>query len=130
MQNKEVVQKLIQFAEMDSSTAIFLHENMYPMPLEIICYHCQQAAEKAIKALILAKGGNLTKTHDLGLLMESVSTNLICSENVLNACDDLTPFGVKFRYPQEISIDETLTHKAIANMNSIVSFCKEQLNEL
>ena len=31
-----------------------LYETYRPQPLEIICYHCQQAAEKAIKAVIVA----------------------------------------------------------------------------
>ena len=42
----------IEFAKTDLGVAKHLDEQYYPKPLEIICYHCQQAAEKAIKAII------------------------------------------------------------------------------
>ena len=48
-------------AQTDFGVAKHLEANYYPKPLEIICYHCQQAVEKGIKALIVnyaAKGGN------------------------------------------------------------------------
>ena len=37
-----------QFARSDMDTAIHLFNTMRPMPLEIICYHCQQAVEKML----------------------------------------------------------------------------------
>ena len=43
----------IEFAKTDLGVAKHLDEQYYPKPLEIICYHCQQAAEKAIKAIII-----------------------------------------------------------------------------
>ena len=46
--NQETKQWL-DMADMDLGVAKYLMENYYPKPLEIICYHCQQAAEKAIK---------------------------------------------------------------------------------
>ena len=36
-------------AAMDLGVAGHLDATYHPKPLEIICYHCQQAAEKAIK---------------------------------------------------------------------------------
>lgn len=39
-------------AVIDLRVAKHLEETYRPKPLEIICYLCQQAAEKAIKALI------------------------------------------------------------------------------
>ena len=44
----------------DLGVAKHLYETYYPKPLEIICYHCQQSAEKSIKAMIMhygAQGG-------------------------------------------------------------------------
>ena len=40
------------FAETDYGVAARLFEVYRPLPLEIICFHCQQAAEKAVKAVI------------------------------------------------------------------------------
>jgi len=36
---------------MDLGTAEYL-QNMSPLPLEIICYHCQQSAEKYLKGYL------------------------------------------------------------------------------
>lgn len=47
--NQETKQWL-DMADMDLGVAKYLMENYYPKPLEIICYHSQQAAEKAIKS--------------------------------------------------------------------------------
>ena len=54
-------------AAMDLGVASHLDATYHPKPLEIICYHCQQAAEKAIKALIVYYGaeGGMPKLHDL-----------------------------------------------------------------
>ncbi len=43
-----------EYADSDLETARFLFEKQDPPQLEIICYHCQQAGEKAVKALYLA----------------------------------------------------------------------------
>ena len=48
--NQEARQWL-DMAQTDLGVAKHLEANYYPKPLEIICYHCQQAVEKGIKAL-------------------------------------------------------------------------------
>ena len=60
------VQPWLEFANADLETADFLYEKQYPRQLEIICYHCQQAGEKAIKALYIAKEipGGIPRKHD------------------------------------------------------------------
>ena len=45
------VAEWLRFVKMDQNTACHLFESMHPQPLEIICFHCQQAAEKAINNL-------------------------------------------------------------------------------
>ena len=128
MKNEQTVKLWFQFAEMDYSTALFVNGNMYPKPLEIICYHCQQSAEKNIKAILIANGLPLSKTHDLGLLLEALSIEI--PEKVFDAADNLTPYGVKTRYPQEVQIDEVLVKKAIADMQLIADWAKSTLNFL
>ena len=46
MKNEKILKEWMEFARMDFLTAKHLYEHMYPKPLEIICYHCQQAVEK------------------------------------------------------------------------------------
>ena len=42
----------LDFAYMDLSAAEHLL-TMRPLPVEIICYHCEQAAEKFLKATLV-----------------------------------------------------------------------------
>jgi HEPN domain-containing protein len=37
---------------------------------EVICYDCQQACEKMLKAFLLKNGWTLAKTHDLDYLLQ------------------------------------------------------------
>ena len=43
----------LAMADTDFGVADHLDKEYHPKPYEIICYHCQQAAEKAVKAVIL-----------------------------------------------------------------------------
>lgn len=70
MKNEKILKEWVEFARMDFLTAKHLHEYMHPKPLEIICYHCQQAIEKLLKGVLISKGVTIKKTHDLGLLAE------------------------------------------------------------
>lgn len=119
MQNEKLVIKWVDSAQMDYLTAIHLYENMYPKPLEIIGYHAEQAVEKLLKAMLSSYGHKLLKTHDLGLLAETLQEFTEISEKDLEICERLTPFGVKFRYPQEIGLEEYHIISALKDMKII-----------
>ena len=51
----EYVAEWFEFADMDLASAEYLC-GMRPQPLEIICYHCQQSAEKYLKGYLIYKG--------------------------------------------------------------------------
>lgn len=80
---------------MDFLTAKHLYDNMYPKPLEIICYHCQQSIEKLLKGVLFSYGVTIKKTHDLGLLAEMLQEYVEIDSRYMEMCDDLTPYGVK-----------------------------------
>jgi HEPN domain-containing protein len=50
MDYKTVSEEWFQYADSDFEAAKFL-QSMRPVPLEIICYHCQQSGEKYLKGL-------------------------------------------------------------------------------
>ena len=52
MVNIEESQEWQRIAAMDLSTAEYLL-GMSPLPIEIICYHCQQSAEKYLKGYLV-----------------------------------------------------------------------------
>ena len=130
MKNENDVKEWVRFADMDVLSANHLNEIQHPKPLEIICYHCQQASEKMLKALILAFDGELQKTHDLGLLSEQLSDFVTISEDVLNAADALTSYGIRIRYPQELNIEESHVSKALSDMKLVYDFVATELKKL
>ena len=60
MAEEEFVAEWFRYAFMDFDNAKFLFENRYPPPLEIICYHCQQSAEKYLKGILVSFDIELT----------------------------------------------------------------------
>ncbi|MDR4497169.1 MAG: HEPN domain-containing protein [Candidatus Scalindua sp.] len=45
MDNEDIAKEWFKIAETDLTSAKFL-QNMKSIPIEIICYHCQQSVEK------------------------------------------------------------------------------------
>ena len=66
---------------------------------DIAVYHCQQAAEKAVKAFLVCHGKAHEKTHDIEILVDvagEVDSNF---NKLTDAADALTPYATRFRYP-------------------------------
>ena len=72
-----------------------------PPLLEDVLFHCQQATEKAMKALLTWHDRPFRKTHDLveiGAQCVEVDSTL---EPLLRRAAPLTEFAWKYRYPGE-----------------------------
>jgi len=65
---------------------------------EIIGFHAQQAAEKLLKALLMAKNIPYRRTHDLRELIDLIRDNDIEFPESLMEIRTLSPFAVEFRY--------------------------------
>lgn len=65
---------------------------------EIVAFHCQQAAEKYLKALLVRRQVEFPKTHDIAKLLDRVATIDASIAVSLRDADALTPFGVEARY--------------------------------
>lgn len=125
MNNKNIAKEWFELAEMDLSSAEFL-QDMRPIPVEIICYHCQQCSEKYLKGFLVLQGEEILKTHDLVLL------NSICCKydkdfkKIEKACLVLTDYSVNIRYPLRIDINEADMKIAIKKANAIKKFILEK----
>lgn len=75
------------------------------IPFDVVCYHCQQAAEKLLKALLVHLGTQPTRTHDLLALLEEVRrySTTIVPDDVENSSVILNPYAVEVRYPDDES---------------------------
>jgi HEPN domain-containing protein len=65
---------------------------------EVVGFHLQQAAEKLLKAVLVERGVDVRKTHNLVYLMDRL---VDCEMNLpadLRALQSLNPFAVEYRY--------------------------------
>lgn len=121
MNNKGIANEWFAFADNDLKSAKFLL-HMKPRPLEIICYHCQQSAEKYLKGYIALKGGKLIKTHDLTLLNKVCIEYDIDFQEIEDDTIELVDYGVQVRYPFHLELEEQDVKKAIESAERVKKF--------
>ena len=73
---------------------------------ETLGFHAQQAAEKMIKALLALEGHEYPRTHDLGLLLDLLSSLDVRIPEALLTVEILTPFATVFRYDELLQSQE------------------------
>jgi len=116
-----IVNEWLKIAEMDMSSAKFLRD-MHPIPVEIICYHCQQSAEKYLKAYLAYNESEILKTHDLLVL------NNLCKKYdeqflfINEECLRLTDYGVNIRYPYPMDLNKSDMEIALKDSQKIKDF--------
>jgi HEPN domain-containing protein len=69
--------------------------------LEGLCFHAQQAAEKAIKAVLVSRNIPVPRTHNVGTLLDLVPRDLSAPQEV-QAAAILTDYAVSTRYPGDV----------------------------
>lgn len=127
MENNQLANEWFEIAQSDLSSAHHLL-TMHPLPIEIICYHCQQAAEKYLKGFLFLKKHEIIKTHDLVLL------NKTCGEydeefaNIADECLRLTDFSVTVRYPYPFDLNESDMKIALADATRIKEFVNNKFD--
>lgn len=120
----------LSFAASDYDTARFLFENQRPRQLEIICYHCQQAAEKAIKALYVHYDlpGGIPRKHDLSFLLNQLRNKAEIPADIRQQADRLSAYGIVSRYPNEIEIREEHAEQALLCAEAIIQWVQLNMN--
>src|ERR1035437_6243289 len=82
----------------DLETARRAAEGVPPF-YDVAVYHCQQAAEKAVKAFLVQHGKPYAKTHDIEVLVDLAAELDSTFDSLADAADALTPYATRFRYP-------------------------------
>jgi len=65
----------------------------------LVCFHCQQSAEKYLKALLEELGITVARTHDLDKLLTVVQRHHPTLQSLKRGLLFLTDFAVDARYP-------------------------------
>jgi HEPN domain-containing protein len=75
--------------------------NLPDGPLDTAIYHCQQAAEKAVKGYLAFRDHRLERSHDIVRLAEIASSYEVSFNAHSEAAITLTPYATAYRYPGE-----------------------------
>lgn len=51
--------------------------------LEALCFHAQQAAEKALKAILVSRAMLVPKTHNIGTLLDILTDYITVPEEII-----------------------------------------------
>ncbi|MDR3314125.1 MAG: HEPN domain-containing protein [Oscillospiraceae bacterium] len=115
------VQEWLRIADMDMLTAEHMCE-VHPAPLEIICFHSHQVAEKLLKAYLFSRQVAPPKMHDLIRLCELCMAQdpLFCA--LAPTCGFLTLYGIQPRYPHDLQIDDNIARLCLQYANQIKDF--------
>ena len=112
---KEEVKRWWNKAKDDLDKATILFKNQ---KYDGTVFFCQQAVEKALKALFLKEKNKIRKIHDLVELGKDVKL----PENLINYCKELTLSYIYSRYPD---IEEDKDIKSISS--NFLKYSKEIL---
>jgi len=109
MSDSRLVHERFTYSQNDLTSAHHLFNDLYPKQSEIACYLSQQCAEKALKGYLLFKDTEPPR---------------------IQACSDLTPYGVAVRYPNELAVDDVIAKSAIDKADIIHKFCIGKVPEI
>jgi HEPN domain-containing protein len=86
-------------ADLGSARKLASGPDAYP---DAAIYHCQQAAEKAVKGFLTFHEQRFEKVHNLPLLVSQAMKLRPGFSDLLDAAERLTPYATLFRYPGDI----------------------------
>ena len=98
------------------------------MYLEDLCFDAQQAAEKAIKALLIARGVEFPYVHDMGLLLTLLEDAGESVPEAVREAERLNPYATTTRYPDVAKpVSEEEYAEAVRVANSVVRWAETRI---
>ena len=98
-----------------------------PKHHDLICFHCQQMAEKYLKALLQELGQPVLKTHNLLVLLQSLAPHDSTLAALRRRMMALSRFAVDFRYPG-MSANNRQSTAAIRSAEHVRRAFRQRLN--
>lgn len=98
--------------------------------LEMLCFHAQQAVEKSVKAVLVAKGVDFPRTHNLKILLNLLPP-AVPDLSDAGALAGLTDYAASARYPGNYEeVTEHEYQEAIRLAESVVKWGADVLARL
>lgn len=94
---------------------------------EDLCFEAQQAAEKALKALLIRLSGEYPRVHAFGLLIQRLDGFTRVPDRIREVVE-LTDYAVQMRYPGEYyPVTEEEYVRAIELADRVVKWVRREL---
>ncbi len=100
-----------------------------PILTDAICFHCQQAAEKTLKAYLVFQNCHVPKLHDLSSLVSECGRIDQSFHGLNDILADMTEYAVDSRYATavgNISLQEA--KEAFANAEKCMEFVRAKVS--
>jgi len=105
-----------------------------PKPEEVLwedlCFDTQQAVEKALKAVLLARGISFRFVHDIAELITFLENQGIILPEEVRSSAELTDYSVESRYPGPFEpVTEEEFKKALRIAETVVAWAESQIEQ-
>ena len=114
----------IRHAESDLAYALANPKGVLP---EHRCYHAQQAAEKAIKAVFVAREMKFKFIHDIDVLLHDLKAGGVTIPAEIEPAGDLTVYASETRYPSIEEIPESRPEEEIQKARAALKWAKKEI---
>jgi len=113
---REIILRWLRKAESDLKSARILLDAR-DVVTDTICFHCQQAIEKYLKAFLTSKNVRFERIHDLLTLLElCIQKDKDFEKLDKERISELTFYAVDLRYPDEFYIPSIEEAKSALNI--------------
>jgi HEPN domain-containing protein len=97
--------------------------------LEDLCFEVQQAAEKALKALLIYLSGDYPRVHAFALILEQLEQYVTVPESIREVVE-LTDYAVQIRYPGDYyPVSEEEYERALELAERVLRWVRLQAEE-
>ena len=126
---RQFVAAWLERAAQDLGAARILAQSSEPY-LSVALYHCQQAAEKAVKGFLVFHDQRAQKTHDIKRLVDIALPFERGFFAWTTAAEQLTPYATKFRYADDFADAEPSREEFDTMFNAASDFYQFVLSTL
>jgi len=89
---------------------------------ELLCFHAQQAAEKALKAILIKENIDFPRTHNLRILLDKIPSKINLPAEIEDAVI-LTDYAVSIRYPGDMEdVTDADYHEALILARTVLDW--------
>ena len=125
---REVTSEWVSKAEGDFRSAQALLFQIEIPEIDTACFHCQQCAEKYVKAYLTEQDVDFPRNHDLQRLLELCLSLDDSFEKLRAPLRRLENYSVVIRYPG-LTVPLKMAHEAHKNASKVRNFIRKKLGE-